>query len=158
MCTLQTSWDSTRTGTRAWPTRWTPPSPSWPDIKSVLPLLCNTATSLPHPQQPTPNSTPATRSNCPLGGDKGDRAAVEILVVDEEGDGDYGVCQRKLYIHQEQQQQHKNKNNNNSTKITMKMRKTKNTNQRLRNMSNFLVLITYALDYLRNETEINKLS
>ncbi|GBP06800.1 hypothetical protein EVAR_92721_1 [Eumeta japonica] len=32
-----TSWASTRTGTRAWPTRWTPLSPSWPAIRRAPP-------------------------------------------------------------------------------------------------------------------------
>lgn len=29
----QTNWASTRTDTSLWPTRWTPPLPSWPDTK-----------------------------------------------------------------------------------------------------------------------------
>lgn len=30
------SLESTRTDTRAWPTRWTPPSLSWPDTRHPL--------------------------------------------------------------------------------------------------------------------------
>lgn len=36
---FQTSWASTRTDTRAWPTRWTPHSPNWLDINFILYLF-----------------------------------------------------------------------------------------------------------------------
>lgn len=42
-CCKKTSWESTRTDTSRWPTRWTPPSPSWPATRALSPTYDVTA-------------------------------------------------------------------------------------------------------------------
>lgn len=62
-CCKKTSWESTRTDTSRWPTRWTPPSPSWLATRALSPSYDVTAAVDTSANIPQAAAVPSTSTN-----------------------------------------------------------------------------------------------